>query len=404
MHLMSRGGATHSQQLETWLGKEAVERVSDQMKDFYWPVALHGVPGNVYCMPGGGFAGKIDGGQFGSAFDAGNDALRRFQAEQRAKLARHRIGNDLVLREKIDRRFNAFASLSALITAGTTGGKKQDMGPFQKTGAASNAVGNANDLWTRGGFPGAGAAGAAAPGGTAPTSATTGAMPYRNGASANANRFVGGWATASVINNSLLLYDRLFAVAKTMNSTATEAVSGTQSRYASTNTSNLDYAGGNFITLSNPTTVLAATAHNVTAASTAVWTYTNQAGTTLKELNHNGTAIQTLAGVSACVVGGVDLAAGNWFIPLAVGDVGIAQLTQMQLSAAVATGTLNAVIGHPIAVFPCPVANLVCQVDGVNTAFNLTPILDGACLALLELPKPATTATNYSLQIYVVSE
>lgn len=405
MHIMSRGGATHSQQLETWLGAEALERVSNQMKDFYWPVALHGVPGSVYCMPGGGFAGKIEGGQFASSLDRANDALRRYEAEKRARVAKHRIGNDVVLREKLDRRYNAFASLSALITAATTGGKLQNMGPFQKTGVASNAIGNANDLWPRAGFPGAGAAGAAAPGGTAPTSASTGALPgYRNGASTNSNHFVGGYVTASIINNSLLLYDRLFAVAKTMNSTSTEAVSGTQSRYASTTSSDLDYAGGNFVFLSNPTTVLAATAHNVTAASTAVWTYTNQANTTGKNLNHNGTAIQTLAGVSACVVGGVDLAVGNWFIPLAVGDVGIRYLTQMQLSAAVATGTLDAVIGHPIAVFPCPVANLVCQADGINTAFNLTPIMDGACLAMMELPKPATSATNYSFQIYVVSE
>ena len=395
---MSRGKATHSDKLEKWLGADQVAQISEQMKDFYWPVALHGVPGSVYAMPGGDFAGTIKTGTFGNVNDKAFDLVTKYHREQRARLA------NTVNNPRFRKQMGAFASLSALITAGTTGGKKQDLPPFQKTGVASNAVGNSNDLWTRAGFPGAGAAAAAAPGGTAFTRTSTGALYYRNGATTDSNRFVGGWATASIINNSLLLYDRLFAVAKTMNSTAVEAVSGVPTRYQSQTATNIDYVGGNFIYVHNPTTVLPATAHNVTQAASAVWNYTNQDGTTLKNLNHNGTAIQTLAGVSACVVGGIDLAVGNWFIPLAAGDVGIKSVQQMQVSAAIATGTLEAVIGHPIALFPCPVANLVCQADGINTAFNLTPIMDNACLSFIEMTKPATNATNYTGQVYIVSE
>lgn len=391
-----RGQHTHSGQLERWLGAEQVARISEQMRGFYWPVPLHGVPGKVFCMPGGDFCGKIEGGEFVSAFDRADAVLQRLKREEQARL------HNRVNHPRFRRQHGAFASLSAVIAA-ATGGKKQSP-RFQKTGVASNAIGNANDLWTRAGFPGAGAAGAAAPGGTVFNSASTGALPYRNGVTTDSNHFLGGWVTASVINNSLLLYDRLYGVAKAMNSTAAEAVTGVPTRYQNSTATDVEYIGGNFITVSNPTTVLAATAHNITAASTAVWNYTNQANTTGKNLNHNGTAIQTLAGVSACVVGGVDLAVGNWFIPLAAGDVGIKSLQQMQLSAAVATGTLDAVIGHPIAVFPCPVANLVCPVDGINTAFNLTSILDDACLAFLELPKPATTATNYSGEVQILSE
>lgn len=397
MHNISRGAPTHSGQLERWLGAEQVARVSDAMKGFYWPIAVHGVPGKVYAMPGGDFCGEIEAGSFGSAFDRADDALKRLKNEARVA-TQSRVNHPRFRKQQ-----GAFASLSALIAA-ATGGKQRTL-MYQKTGAASNAIGNANDLWTRAGFPGAGAAGAAAPGGTVPTSATNGAIPgYSNGSTTNSNHFLGGWATASVINNSLLLYDRIFSVAKAMNSTATEAVTGVPTRYQNGTAGAVDYIGGNFITVSNPTTILPATAHSVTAASTAVWNYTNQASTAAKQLNHNGTAIQTLAGVSACVVGGVDLAVGNWFIPLAVGDVGIKSLQQMQLSAAIATGTLDAVIGHPIAIFPCPVANLVCPIDGINTAFNLTPMMDNGCFAFLELPKPATTATNYSGQVYVLSE
>lgn len=406
MHTISRGKATHADKLERWLGKDQVERISKDFRNFYWPVPVNGVPGNVYVMPGGDFAGEIKAGSFMSAADGAAVTIKKLKQRIDAKVKSNKALMtlaDLIRAE--DRRMlsvGAFASIDAVVAA-YTGGKGQSI-VFQKTGVVSNATGNANDLWTRAGFPGAGAAGSAAPGGKAWSKADAGALPYLNGASADSNHYLNWALTATVANNSLLLYDRLFSVVKTMNSTATEAVSGVPSRYQNTTSTNVEYAGGNFITISNPTTVLAATAHNVTAASTAVWTYTNQAGTTSKQLNHNGTAIQTLAGVSACVVGGIDLAVGNWFIPLAAGDIGIAALTQMQLSAAVATGTLDAVIGHPIAVNSCPVANLATLDDGLYTAMNLTSILDDACLSFLELPKPASTATNYSGLIRYVSE
>lgn len=406
MHQLSRGKATHADKLERWLGKDTVERVSREFGKFYWPVPLNGVPGSVYVMPGGDFAGEIAAGSYMSKGDAAAVTLRKLQNKLDAKVKHSKAAMTLMDTIKAERAeihaVGAFASVDAVVAA-YTGGKGQVV-QFQKTGVASNAIGNANDLWTRAGFPGAGAAGAAAPGGTAWSRTSNGALPYINGASADSNHYLSWALTASVVNNSLLMYDRLFSVAINMNSTATQAVTGTLTRYASTSSSNVEYAGGNFIFEANPTTVLAATAHNVTAASTAVWTYTNQAGTASKNLNHNGTAIQTLAGVSACVVGGVNLAVGNWFIPLAAGDTGISALTQMQHSAAVATGTMDAVIGHPIAVNSCPVANLACLDDGLYTSMNLATILDDACISWLELPKPATTATNYSGVIRYVSE
>ena len=47
-----------------------------------------------------------------------------------------------------------------------------------------------------------------------------------NPCNANTLHFVTGYVTANVAANTLLLYDRLFAVAKTMNSTTADAVSG----------------------------------------------------------------------------------------------------------------------------------------------------------------------------------
>lgn len=393
MHKLTRGRSTHADKLEQWLGKEQVERISREFGKFYWPVALHGVPGNVYVMPGGDFAGDIAVSGI-SKEDGVATVLKKLKAKAEREYKRNRALATLLEMIKCnDRRLasvGAFASIDAVIAA-FTGGKGQVI-PFMKTGTASNAIGNGEDLWIAAGHPAAGAAGAAAPGGTAHTSANTGALPFKNVGTANTGHYLNWSLTASVINNSLMLYDRLFSVAKTMNSTATEAVTGVPTRYQSGTPGAADYIGGNFVFPMNPTTVLAATAHNWTVCQ-----YTDQASGT-------GNSFPVIAGVSAGTVGGVDLAAGYWFMPLATGDDGVKALTQMQCSAAVATGTITFVVAHPIAVNACPVANLACLDDGLYTSLNLSPIFDNACLAFLELPKPATTATTYSGILRTVSE
>lgn len=384
---------THSDRLERWLGAEEVQRISSQFKDFYWPVPVNGVPGNVFVMPGGDFTGEIQAGQYMSKHDGAAVTLRKLRNRLEATKSKNAAANrliDLIRAEsKIAHSVGAFASVDAVIAA-FTGGKGQTL-PFSKTGVASNAIGNSNDLWTRAGTPIAGAAGSAAPTGVAPTAATTGALQFKNLGTANTGHYLNWTLSASVANMSLLLYDRIFAVVKTMNSTATEAVTGLPTRYQSTTAGANDYIGGNFCFPANPTTVLAATAHN--------WTVCNY----LDETNAAGT-FQSIAGVSACVVGGVDLVAGQWFMPLATGDVGVKAITQMQASALVATGTIDFVIGHPIAVNACPIANLACLDDGLYTSMNLSSILDNACLSFLELNKSATTATNYNGFVRAVSE
>jgi hypothetical protein len=371
--------ATNPQHLEKWLGADAVNRVSKNMEEFYFPIALQGVPGNVYAMPGGDFCGKILTSGESCAVDRLGESLK---AEKRRMNYR---------RAKASGQLGAFASADAVYAA-MTGGKAQYVA-YSKTGVASNAIGNANDLWTRAGSPAAGAAAASVPGGTVPTNASAGAMPFVNPASAGTAHFIMAETLASVINNTLLLYDRLFAAALNPNTTANQAVSGTPTRHSSTTPSSLSYAGGNFMFPANPTTVLAGTAHNWVAGGTANGgcTYTDQDGNT-------GANLPLIAGVSACVVGGVDLVANTpgWFMPLAAGDFGIDAITKIELSAAVATGTLDIVLAHPIAIMPHWAANLVCIRDGLRGAFNLAHIEDGACLSCLELQKPATTATNYN--------
>jgi hypothetical protein len=359
---------THAGRLERWVGAEKVRQISEAMRDWYGPpIALAQVPGRVYATRGGDFCGPLRGGYFAS--------LRDFLAQRARRVAREWS------RRQARSACTGFSSLSDLISEATAGGKSRYFA-YQKVGT-TGVVAATNSLWRVGNQPVAGAAASAAPGGIAPTDATTGAWPFTNPTGGDTQHFVRWDGSASVVSNTLLLYDRIFAVAKTMNSTATEAVTGVPTRYQNTTGGAVDSAEGNFLFVECGT-VLPATAHNWT-----VCLYTGQGGTT-------GVTLPSLTGNSANIVNRLDQPVGQWFAPLASGDTGILALTQMQCSALVASGAIDFVIGHPLAFLMHPVANSMWGVDGINSAFNLTRIFDDAALAFLEIVKPATGATTYT--------
>lgn len=91
------------------------------------------------------------------------------------------------------------------------------------------------------------------------------------------------------------------------------------------------------------------------------------------------------------------------FATMAAGDVGIKAWTQMQCSAAVATGLINFVIGHPLGFLSFPLINSVMPFDWLTNRNQAPRIFDDAYLAFLEICKPATTATTYTGQIYGTS-
>lgn len=68
MHKFNKGKSTHSQRLEKWLGSDVVASLSDTFKNFYYPIRVNGVPGEVYIMPGGDFAGSIAVGMYACEF------------------------------------------------------------------------------------------------------------------------------------------------------------------------------------------------------------------------------------------------------------------------------------------------------------------------------------------------
>lgn len=368
---------THSQRLENWLGAGNVEHLSRAMRDWYGPpIPVRGVPGAVYASRGGDFVGHVDAGRSGSALDRAEDYVRRAARQARVHVAR---GWRLAGRPRHG-TLHGFASLSALIAAATSGKRYEYV--YQKVGV-TGVVAATNTLWYVGNQPAAGANGGAAPGGTAMNDATVGTFLYTNPTSPDTLHFVSGFVSGSVAPNTLLLYDRLFSVTKTMSSSATESVTGVPTRYQGTTGGAADSAEGNFLVI-ECRTALSATAHNWTTCL-----YTDQSG--------NGTVtLPSVTGNSSNIQYRLDQPTSQWFCPLATGDTGIQQLDQMQCSSAAVTGAIDFTIGHPIAWMPCPIANMICDVDGINTAFNLTRIFDDACLALLEVIKPATTATTYT--------
>jgi hypothetical protein len=370
--------ATHAGDLERWLGRETVEQLSASMRTWYGPpIAVAGVPGAVFAYGGGDFRGHARTGRFASALDMGEGVARRLARRWRRASRPSSV------------QLNAgFASLSALIEAASTGKRRDFL--FQKLGTGVSAIGACHSYWPVGNQPVAGAIGSAAPGGRAPDDTTTGAFLFSNPTTGETQHFVGASLASALPAYSALLYDRIFDVAKTASSSATEAVTGVPTRYQSSTPTAMDFAGGNFLFI-EIITALAATAHNWT-----VCLYRDDAG-------NDAQTLPLVTGLAATgLAGRLDMPLQQWFCPLAAGDRGIMDLAQMQCSSAAITGTLDFVIGHPIAFMPCPVANLVCIVDGINSAFNLVRIFDDACLAFLDLNRPTTAAPTISGQFTTV--
>lgn len=370
--------ATNESQLERWLGKASVSQMQTAINGWYGPkIAVAGVPGKVFIEKDGNFRGRIATGQFASALDIGEAVARNAIRDINRGLKKGAHSN----RRQLN---TGFASLSDLISEATAGAKRRDFA-FQKNGP-TGVVGSCHSLWRLGGWPAAGLA-PVAPNGLAPLDSTAGGFTFTNPTNPDTQHFVSGFPLASVAGNTLLLYDRIFQVLKLINSTGTEANTGVPTRYQNQTSTAEDYIGGNFVFVEVGVTAMANTAHNWTVCQ-----YTDQDGNvtqTIPSFAGNPGAVATIADR-------LDMPNGTWFAPLAPADVGIKALTQMQCSALVATGVPNFVMGHPLAFMPCPVANMVCVYDGINTAFNLVRIFDDACLAFLEINKPSTSATNYT--------
>lgn len=351
--------STPSAALERWYGADAVNLLSKQMTGWYGsPIAIGTVAGKVFACGDGDFIGRVDDGSFASLADRTWDRMRTITKQ--------------MAQESKTRSDVGFSSLSDMISKWTQDNKGQTL-TFMKTQNVSGISGRIASNWATTGSPGAGAAGAAAPAGTTHAKGDVGSYPIINTVTASSSlHIVSAFATTNGSQNTMMLYDRLFSVAKTMSSTASETVTGTFSRYNVTTSTEWNYCGGNFL-FPECTSALSATAHNWDSIQ-----YTDQDGNT-------GQTCPSTAGVSSCAQYLADLVANNWWMPLASGDIGFTALTSMKCSASV-TGGITWVAGHPLVLMPSYTGNTWVPQDFTNSSFGVVRMYDTACLALATLP------------------
>lgn len=363
------------QKLERWLGADKVEHLRECVAGWYGsPINLVDVPGSVWIDKDGDFVGAFNRGLYFSAMDSLEQYIK-LALKESGKLQPATLGA-------------GFTSISDALSRATQGfSQRRNFHKIGSTGVASVS----SSLWRVGTQPVAGSAGAAAPGGTIHAGTDTGALTIANPA-AGSNRLVGADISCNNSGNTLLLYDRLFSVAVNMNTTAAQAVTGVPTRYQSTDALSTaeDYIGDNFLFFEVGGTALAATAHNWTPC-----TYLDQANA--------ASTLPLVAGVSGAIVDRLDHPTSYWFAPLAAGDNGVKALTNIQLSAAVATGACNAVIGHPIGFMTFLISTSLLPFDWLTNRDQAPKIMGDACLAFLECLKPSTTATTYTGRLAVTS-
>ena len=370
-----------STRLERWLGVSEVERISKAMRGWYGPpIPVGNVPGAVFAQGDGDFSGVIHGSRadnlLAHALGRAAMVLRRLQSASRHWSLKQRL------------QLNAgFTSLSDLIAESTAG--KQRTFRFAKS-SGTEVVSSAYTLWRVGAVPAAGAAGAAAPGGTAHVDTDTGANVFANPTGGDTQHLVRVDYNYTTNMKTLLLYDRLFSVLKTASSLAAESVTGVPTRYQGT-AGAVDGADGNFAFPEVGSGALGAVAHNHDIIK-----YRDQDG------NDSQTAA-SIAGRSGAIADSVDLVLGRWYLPLLAGDTGVKDLDSIKYDVNTVTGVMSWVIGHPLAWLPAPLSGVGFILDGINSAFNLARIFDDACLALLSVFPAATTSTNYDVQVTTVA-
>jgi hypothetical protein len=362
---------TNVSRLERWLGPDKVLEISSGMRGWHGaPISLHGVPGNVHVTGDGNFIGECAAGWETSFVDRGQDICRRLK--RAIKVA------------SIGRATTLHAGLTSLsdIVAEACAGKRQES-LFYKAGVAGT-TGNHHTLWTAAGQPVAGSIGTAIPAGRQCTQTITGALRLNYTAD---DLFIQCASSFSAnAGGTLLLYDRLWDGSFNMNSTAVQSITGTLVRHQGVNNpGNIGTKGlsdSNFAFVETITT-LANTAHNITL------NYQDQTDTARANLD---------SGIAACIANRLDHA--SWFFRT---GFSVSRPTGIQLSDAVATGTADLVVGHPLTWIAHLLALQVCIHDNVNTAFNMRTVDSGTCLSFLEPFKSAAAANTFTGTIVTVS-
>lgn len=235
----------------------------------------------------------------------------------------------------------------------------------EEASMTSKAAGQFQSLWTAGGRPGAGAAPGSA-GGIANTSSTTGAIPFSNPGGSN-TLYLARLEISGATAGSIILYDRLVSTSTLSGIVATSQTISSTALTRSTTGTNV----GLWIEWYSATG---------STATTATFSYTNQAGT---------------SGQSTSVAFPASPVAGQMIpVPLAAGDTGVRAVASCTLSATTGTaGNFGITLASRVATVPIPVANIGQLYDYAQV--GLPVISSNACLAY----KVLCSATNTGLLV-----
>jgi len=355
--------SAHSGRIARWYGEQHLNDISRAMKG--WPgdgILLACPPRRtkILAAKDGDFIGDVGGGRFASALDYLDDLSKRVAKAQRLKM-------------------NAgFGSLAELLS------EAENMRRRRQFVFATNFQSNTG-IWNAplGGFPAA----AAAPGGSAWTDASGGVFQaFTNPESGDTQHlFRSSLQNGSTgVCRTILMIDTLFGVTKTMNSTATEAVTGVPTRYQGSTPNQDDYSVNNFCFPYFRQGPSSGVSHNVTVCQ-----YTDQDG--------NPQSFQSVAGLNQTSQCPFDIATGQWFLPLAAGSRGVKALTQMQVDQLIATGNIDFVIAHPLAWLFAPMGRLLQLIENVNSVLQLTRIFDDAAIAFISVNYENSTSVGHRI-------
>ena len=266
---------------------------------------------------------------------------------------------------------SAFTDLSDLVNNMTGGGAAQPQHPLfwidNRVGAAAataTIAGRMHSLWT---YNKSNGATGSAPGAVAaPTSATTGAIPFTNPGGGRELHFM-GWEGGFNQQEVVILYDRLLHISGLSGtSTSAQTVGGTLTR----NTT----GEGNQIWVEIYGQI-GATATTITAS------YTNTAGT-------SGRTTQAVA------IGGTNNREVTRVIPLTLqaGDTGVQSIQSVTCTAGTDVGLFTLVLVKPLAALTVRGIDAPTEVDFMTEAGMQLPVIeDDAYLNFVACPNGSLT-------------
>jgi hypothetical protein len=263
----------------------------------------------------------------------------------------------------------ALTDLSDLVNRSTGGNSGTPQNVFfhkvaRIAGAAPPATiaGRWHSLWTYDGYP----AGGSAPGAVAaPTSATTGALPFTSPGGGRESWLTQAWATG-LVGGTLVLYDRLLHISGLSGTVTTaQTVGGTLTR---------NNGGVGNMAMAEIYSIIGTTGTTITMS------YTNQAGTSGRTSTATSFGATNFREQTRAVM-----------LPLQAGDTGIQAVASTTVLATTGTaGNFGITVFKPLAYIGIGAPGAPGWRDFVTGLPGIPEIETGACLGLLWSPTTTT--------------